>query len=71
MIVTLTKHGIFSYFVQGQLEARLADVSALRAASAVEHCDPLWSPGIPDYDKSTVQVQPSVAVRMHLLATTR
>ena len=31
----------FSYFVQDQLEARLAN---FRAASAVEYCDPLWSP---------------------------
>ena len=32
----------FSYFVQDQLEALLADVSA---ATAVGYCDPLWSPG--------------------------
>ena len=83
----------FPYFVLDgledhitRLEARLADVRALRAASAVEYYDYLQSPGmipgfpdefgqmptftwtvhsrlweyIPDCDKSTVQVQPSV-----------
>ena len=36
----------FSHFVQDWLEARLADV---RAASAVEDCDPLLSPCMMPY----------------------
>ena len=36
----------FSYFVQDRLEARL-DIAC--AASAVEYCNPLWSPGTIPY----------------------
>ena len=39
----------FPYFVQDQLETRLDNACA---ASSVEHCDPLWSPGmIPFFPK--------------------
>ena len=50
MIVTLTQHIIFPFFCRTgsrtQLNSRLADARALRAASAVEYCDYLQSPGM-------------------------